>query len=172
MVENTVQHQGFEEESLFATAAGRNRYRFRLRWPLLAAVSLWLAACAPLAPEPPVEPQPEAPEAVEAPLPPALLALVDRAAEFSAAGDHDDAAAALERALRLSPEEPGLWHRLAAVRLAQGDWGAAEAMAQRSLDRDERGVWRRANWRLIAEARRQAGDRAGAREAEARLRAG
>lgn len=151
-----------------------------LRRSLLAAASLWLAACAPLAPEPVgdpvvepvVVPESAAAEVAEAPLSPALLALVDRAAEFSAAGDHDDAAAALERALRLSPAEPGLWHRLASVRLAQGDFRAAEAMAQRSLERDESGLWRRANWRLIAEARRLAGDRDGAREAEARLRPG
>lgn len=171
MLANTLPHQGGEVGLLAATGASGGRHRFRARWLLLAIGTLWLSACAQLAPEP-AEPEPEAPELAEAPLPPALLALVDRAAEFSAAGDHDDAAAALERALRLSPEEPGLWHRLAAVRLAQGDWGAAEAMAQRSLERDETGIWRRANWRLIAEARRQAGDRDGAREAEARLRAG
>lgn len=142
------------------------------RLPLLAALSFWLAACAPLAPAPDAEPAPETPEVTEAPLSPALLALLDRAAAFSAAGDLDDAAAALERALRLAPEEPELWYRLAAVRFAQGDWVAAEAMALRSIDRDGSGVWRRANWQLIAEARRQAGDREGAREAEARLRAG
>ena len=146
--------------------------RGRWRLPVLVVVALWLAACAPLRPEPPAEPEPAAPEIVEAPLSPALLALVDRAAEFTAAGDHDDAAAALERALRLAPEQPELWYRLATVRLAQGDWSAAEAMALRSLDRDDSGFWRRANWRLIAEARRQAGDRDGAREAEARLRPG
>lgn len=146
----------------------------RRRWRLasLAVVSLWLAACAPLAPEPDAEPEPEAPEVAEAPLSPALLALLDRASAFTAAGDLDDAAAALERALRLAPEEPELWYRLAAVRFAQGDWGAAEAMALRSIDRDSAGAWRRANWQLIAEARRQAGDREGAREAETRLRAG
>lgn len=161
----------------------------RQRLAVLAVASLWLAACAPLSPEPAPEPAPPAPaaepapgptaepgraapEVVEAPLSPALLALLDRAAELTAVGEHDDAAAAVERALRLAPERPELWYRLALVRLAQGDWGGAEAMAMRSLDRDETGFWRRANWRLIAQARRQAGDREGAREAEARLRAG
>ncbi len=144
----------------------------RWRLSLLAILSLWLAGCVPLAPAPVPEPEPVLAETVEVPLSPALLALVDRAAEFTADGDLDDAAAALERALRLAPEEPELWYRLAVVRLAQGDLGAAETMAMRSLDRDDAGIWRRANWRLIAEARRQAGDRDGAREAEARLRAG
>lgn len=151
-------------------AAGARRLPWRLA--ALAWVSLWLAACAPLAPEPDPEPQPEAPEVVATPLSPALLALLDRAAEFEAAGELDDAAAVLERALRLAPEEPELWHRLAVVRLAEGDWGAAEAMALRSLDRDQTGAWRRANWRLISEARRRAGDGEGAREAEARWRPG
>lgn len=155
-----------------ATSCARGCSRQHGRLALLAALSLALAACAPLGPEPDAAPQPGTAEVAEAALSPALLALVDRAQVFADAGDLDEAAAALERALRLAPEEPELWHRLAALRLAEGDWGAAEAMALRSIDRDSEGTWRRANWRVIAEARRQAGDREGAREAEARLRAG
>lgn len=145
-----------------------------LHWRLavLTTIALWLAACAPLAPQPDPEPDPDPPEAVATPLSPALLALLDRAAEATAAGDLDDAAAAVERALRLAPEEPELWYRLAEVRFAQGDWAGAEAMALRAIDRDRAGVWRRASWQLIAEARLRAGDREGARETEARLRIG
>jgi len=155
-------------ESSTEAFCGRGPWRIAL----LLLLSLWLAACAPLAPEPTPEPEPLPPEGVPTPLPKALLALLDRAEDFTAAGDLDEAAAALERALRLAPEEPQLWHRLAAVRLAQGDSGAAEAMALRSVDRDPAGRWRVANWRLIAQARRQAGDRDGAREAEVRWRSG
>lgn len=146
---------------------------------LLLCTALILAACTPMAPEP--EPPPDVaplplPPADPEPAPPvrapAVLALMDRADGLAEQGDQEAASAALERALRLAPEDPELWHRLAALRLAQTDWAAAEALALRSLGLDDGGRWRQQNWRLIAAARRGAGDRDGAREAEARLRPG
>jgi cytochrome c-type biogenesis protein CcmH/NrfG len=64
------------------------------------------------------------------------------------------AAATLERALRIEPRNPRLWHELARVRLRQGDYSQAESTAARS------NAWsgadselRAANQRIIEEAR-------------------
>ena len=97
----------------------------------------------------------------------AVVALLESADRREATGDYTAAAAALERALRIEPRNGHLWNRLANLRLQQGQYGPAADLAARSnslaggdltLQRD--------NWRLIARARRAAGDIAGARAAE------
>lgn len=138
---------------------------------VVVCMALVVAACAPLAPAPTPAPDP-GPGAAPAPPPPAVVALMDRSDGQLREGDHDAAAASLERALRLDPQNAELWHRLAQVRFAQADWPAAETLAMRSIGLDASGTLRRENWQLIAAARRQSGDESGAREAEARLRPG
>lgn len=94
-----------------------------------------LAGCA-TAPEP----APDAPAAPEAqvPEPPqrrenvAVAGLMESARADSAAGRLSTAAASLERALRIEPRNPRLWHELARVRLKQGEFAQAENMAARS----------------------------------------
>jgi len=46
-----------------------------------------------------------------------------------AQGDLTASAASLERALRIEPNNAGLWSRLAEVRLRQGDTAQAEQLA-------------------------------------------
>jgi tetratricopeptide (TPR) repeat protein len=109
---------------------------------------------------------------VTAPAPagsPAVIALLDRADQQYRARDLDAAAASLERALRIEPRNPRLWHRLAAVRLEQGQYGQAVQMAGKSnsLAGGDTRLQAR-NWRLIAAARRAQGDAQGARAAEDR----
>ncbi len=72
----------------------------------------------------------------------------------TAAGRLANAAASLERALRIEPRNPRLWHELAQVRFRQRDYAQAESLATRS------NTWagsdaelRAANQRLIEEAR-------------------
>jgi len=98
---------------------------------------------------------------------PAVESLLDSAQIARASGRHDDAAADLERALRLQPENAYLWHELAAVRREQGEWTQAISLAQRSNGFAEKDL-QKANWRLIAQCRRAMGDEAGALEAEER----
>jgi hypothetical protein len=89
-----------------------------------------------------------------------------------AAGEHEQAAAGLERALRIEPTNPYLWQHLAAVRLDQGRPQQAEQFAAKSNSMaGDSAPLRLRNWRLIAEARRRAGNAAGAREAERRAAA-
>jgi len=106
--------------------------------------------------------------ALPAPVPAnaAIASLVTSARADVAAGRLTNAAASLERALRIEPRNPRLWQELAQVRLRQGDYAQAEFVAARSnswAGSDSR--MRAENWRLIAQAREARGDAAGARAA-------
>jgi Tfp pilus assembly protein PilF len=80
-----------------------------------------------------------------------LLAKVDTQEK---AQHWEQAAALLERALRIAPRDAYLWHRLASVRLKQGQYRLAESLAQKSnaLARDNAEL-QQENTRLINEAR-------------------
>lgn len=86
-------------------------------------------------------------------------------------GDYGQAAASLERALRIEPRNAYLWNRLARLRFAQGQYGEAGDLAAKSnaLAGSDRAL-KRDNWKMVAEARRAAGDIAGARAAEQQVR--
>jgi tetratricopeptide (TPR) repeat protein len=63
---------------------------------------------------------------------PAVVALIDAAAAQASSGDADQAAATLERALRIEPSNATLWHRLAVLRMQQGQYEQAMELAMRS----------------------------------------
>jgi Flp pilus assembly protein TadD len=120
------------------------------------AFAVLIGGCASV-PEPEQPPQP-----VEQPAPPtapsseniAVAGLMDTARADVAANRLGSAAATLERALRIEPRNPRLWHELALVRFKQGDYAQAESTAARSnawagSDADLRA----ANQRIIEEAR-------------------
>lgn len=96
----------------------------------------------------------------------AVAMLWDQAEEARRDNRTGDAIEALERALRVAPEDPVLWSRLAEMRLRQEDFAVAENLAAKSnaLAGDRR-LLRYRNWLLIAEARKRRGDEEGAREA-------
>ena len=121
----------------------------RLLLPLL----LVLGGCA-TAPGP--EPAPEAPPPRSESV--AVAGLMEGARNDVAAGRLANAAASLERALRIEPRNPQLWHELAQVRLKQGEYAQVESLAARS------NAWagsdttlREDNQRLIEQARQAAG---------------
>ena len=133
-----------------------------------------LAGCAtpPPEPAPPGAPVPApAPETVPAPPPPvarseniAVAGLMETARADAAAGKLVNAAASIERALRIEPRNPRLWQELARVRLKQGQFLQAEQVAARSSSwAGKDNALRAENWRLIAEARDARGDADGAR---------
>ena len=134
----------------------------------MLAVAAILGGCATVQPPAPVSEPGSAP--VPAPRAPienaAVASLMDGARADVAAGRLVNAAASLERALRIEPRNPRLWQELARVRLRQGDYAQAESVAARSSSwagGDNR--LRAENWRLIAQAREARGDAAGARAA-------
>lgn len=122
--------------------------------PLLLLIQ---AGCAVLQPEPP-RPAPSQNSAV--------VALLARAHDQSAAGELEQAGANLERALRIEPRNARLWQELARVRLDQGLYRQAQSLAAKSngLAVEDR-VLRAENWRIIGQARSAEGDFSGAQAA-------
>jgi Tfp pilus assembly protein PilF len=122
-----------------------------------------LSACATLAP-------PEKPEApAVASENNAVIALVTNARNDMSAGRLGTAAANLERAIRIEPRNPMLWHELARVNLHQGQAAQAAQFAGKSNSFAGDNVQlRAANWRLIGQALTQTGDQAGAEAAFAK----
>lgn len=102
---------------------------------------------------------------------PAVIALLERADQQYMNQDLDAAAASLERALRIEPRNPLLWHRLASVRLDQGQIDQAMQMAAKSnsLAGNNHSLSAR-NWQLISLAYRAKGDLEAARTAEDKAR--
>jgi cytochrome c-type biogenesis protein CcmH/NrfG len=91
---------------------------------------------------------------------------MDSARADSAAGRIANAAASLERALRIEPRNPRLWQALARVRLSQQEYMQAESCAQRSNSwAGDDAALRAENWRLIARAREARGEGEGAKAA-------
>ena len=100
---------------------------------------------------------------------PAVAALLNNANAQTQAGRHDQAAASLERAVKIEPKNAWVWHWLARSRLQLGELDQAQSLAARSnsFARNDRRLLSD-NWSLIAEARQRGGDQAGARAAQLR----
>jgi predicted Zn-dependent protease len=96
----------------------------------------------------------------------AISSLVESARADASAGRLANAAASMERAIRLSPRDARLWQELARLRMKQGEYGQAENVALRSnsLTRGD-ATLRLHNWQIIAESREARGDAEGARSA-------
>jgi tetratricopeptide (TPR) repeat protein len=97
---------------------------------------------------------------------PAVIALLDRAQIDTDTGHREAAGASLERGLRIEPRNAWLWYELAQLRLVQGQYAQAIALAQKSISfaaHDRRLL--ALDWRVIGNARVAQGNSAGAEEA-------
>jgi len=92
--------------------------------------------------------------------------LRDKARIKADQGQLNQAAALLERALRIQPRDAWVWNQLADVRLRQQRYPQAESLARKSnsLAGQQHDLLVR-NWHLIATARRQVGNIEGAEQA-------
>ncbi len=91
----------------------------------------------------------------------AVLALLEDAERELRAGRPEQASLALERALRIEPRNPTVWHYLGLARLDLGDFAQAQAMASRSHSlAPADGALRSYNARLVAAARQASGQAA------------
>jgi hypothetical protein len=100
-----------------------------------------------------------------------VLALLTSAQQMERSGNLAGASASLERAQRIAPREPQVLYRLAEVRLAQGNPAQAEQLARRGLTyAGGRPALQASLWELIARAREQLGDAAGAAQARQRAK--
>ena len=87
---------------------------------------------------------------------PAVIALLDDTDLRFSQGDAEGAVSSVERALRLEPRNPWLWHRLAVLRLRQGQWRQAIALAEKSNSLSVRHPEiRKANAELIKRAEKR-----------------
>jgi tetratricopeptide (TPR) repeat protein len=151
--------------------------------PLLAALCALLCACGPLPPRAPEAPgsapgNPVPPDAApaEAPYAPparqfqlgtAASALITQAHRQAAGGDYVQAAATLERALRIEPDNPLVWIELGRVHLAENNGLQADAMGRKALALATGDpAAQAAAWRLIADSLRLRGRNAEAAEAD------
>ncbi|MGQ0653760.1 MAG: tetratricopeptide repeat protein [Betaproteobacteria bacterium] len=84
-----------------------------------------------------------------------MASILQNARAEAASGRLANAAAAIERALRIEPRNPRLWNELARIRLQQHDWAQAEQTAARSnaLAGSDQAL-RASNADIIAQARR------------------
>jgi len=98
---------------------------------------------------------------------PASAALVARAPQQAAGGDYAQAAATLERAQRIEPDNPLLWIELGRVRLSEGNPAQADAMGRKALALGiGDGSAQSQAWGLIADSLRARGRNGEAAEAE------
>ena len=95
----------------------------------------------------------------------AVVALAGQAAVLREAGDYARASARLERALRIEPRNPHLWHGLAQIKLDSGHFEEVETLARKSASLTSEPGLKRSNWLLVADARSRLGDLRGAAEA-------
>jgi Tfp pilus assembly protein PilF len=122
------------------------------------------APVAPGAPAPPPAPPPR-----QFHLGSATSALVTQAHQQAAGGDTAQAAATLERALRIEPDNPLVWIELGRVRLAENNPAQADAMGRKALALATGDpVAQSSAWHLIADALRARGDNLGAADADRR----
>jgi Tfp pilus assembly protein PilF len=95
--------------------------------------------------------------------------LVSQAHQQSAGGDSAQAAATLERALRIEPDNPLVWIELGRVRLAENNAAQADAMGRKALTLASGDTSAQSSaWRLIADSLRARGDNGGAADADRR----
>jgi tetratricopeptide (TPR) repeat protein len=100
---------------------------------------------------------------------PAVMSLIHNSDQLAQAGKMDAAAAMLERALGIAPRNSFIYQRLAAVRASQGKNGQAEQLAMKSNSLAHGNPFvESGNWKLIAAARRAAGNKQGAQQASAK----
>jgi len=100
---------------------------------------------------------------------PATTALVAQAQRQAGSGDYGPAAATLERAERIEPDNPLVWIELGRVHLSEGNAGQADALGRKALALATGDPSAQASaWRLIADALRARGRETDAYDAERR----
>lgn len=100
------------------------------------------------------------------------LSLLERADQARASGDTAAAGRYLERALTMAPDSSWLYRSLAQLRLQEGDAHAAEGLALRALRLAPGNRAYQADlWDLVATARTNQGNAAGAKQAREQARA-
>jgi Flp pilus assembly protein TadD len=146
-----------------------------LNFKFIALLSCLLPIACTTTQPPTLEMPGEAPDKIIYPAPqtsPAVVDLLNQAHAAIQQGQMQRAEVLLERSVRIEPRNPSLWNYLAKVRLHQGHVQEAMDMAAKSNALTTNNNKLKAdNWRIIAHARYQNGDIAGAKNAEQKAEA-
>jgi len=103
----------------------------------------------------PAVPEPPRPPPKQFKLGPATASLVAQAHKQETGGNYEPAAATIERALRIEPENPLLWIELGQIRLSEGNAAQADGMGRKALALATGDVQAQSSaWRLIADSLR------------------
>ncbi|MEX0708234.1 MAG: tetratricopeptide repeat protein [Woeseia sp.] len=119
--------------------------RIQLSVAAVALASMLVAGCTTL-PQAggPADPAPRPPDAPrdEPSMRPVSESLLQQSRELRLSGDYAQAAATLERAVRIDPGAAAIWLELARVRYAENNWSQAEQLARKadSLARSDSAV--------------------------------
>ncbi len=123
------------------------------------------------APAPAPTPTPSLLPAPEPPAPPAkttgpAASLIEAGRKQLAAGQTDQAETTLERAIRIDPRNPLVWHTMAQVQYNQDNFAkAVQFCLKANTLLPPTSSLRRANWELLADAYQHLGEKAKAQEA-------
>ena len=109
-----------------------------------------------------------APAALEPPRNRAAQSLLDAATQAAARGEWERAQAALERAVKVSPDDAALWRQLAYTQYRRGEFGQAIEIAQRALRVDPAPPAATETWRLIADIESARGNQSAAAAARSK----
>ena len=102
-----------------------------------------------------------------APASPAIVALMGQAVQAEAGGSRENAAATLERAIRIEPKNALLWNRLAGLRMRQGKLQQALNLARKSNSLAPGNYdLQLENWQLILQIKQKVRDDQGIRDAQ------
>jgi Tfp pilus assembly protein PilF len=104
-----------------------------MRILLVTLLATILAACAQVPGAPDYGEPPSIPDDSSESPPSATAALLDQSRQQSAVGEYSQAAASVERALRIEPGNPWLWLELAQIHQATGNVQQAQASAAKAL---------------------------------------
>lgn len=146
--------------------------RIQLSVAAVALASMLAAGCTTLpqqgeAPAGTVPPAPDTASSDEPPMRPVSESLLQQSRELRLSGDYAQAAATLERAVRIDPGAAAIWLELARVRYAENNWSQAEQLARKADSLARSGSVVKADaLELIADALRMQGR---SQEAEAVL---
>lgn len=98
---------------------------------------------------------------------PGAAALQEAAKREEQSGHYDQAAATLDRALKISPQSPDLLQERAEVAIRLGDYPSAEKLAHESWSLGPKlGSLCARNWQTVVEVRRQVQDEVGVETAQ------
>ena len=124
----------------------------------------------PLPPGTPRQPLPDYPKTADQVSGAAVTSLIRQAQQHRAAGQPAQAAASLERALRIEPRNYFVWSALAQAYLDQKNFDQAESVAQKSNSLARGNLYvELQNWKTIRAARSGQRNTAGAVQAQSRI---